>query len=157
MDKYDTTEIYQDRIELAKLIRTICHLQDDDKQYVMAAVETNKQVYMFYQAPYQSNADYLEKFKAHLKLSKSHNGSVGYHPELAEVSVQEKYNITSDTANEYQKIEANINSRERYLTCMFLSVAENLRYKQIKTELKNTHNGQGWVPSRPPGIHKTDK
>ena len=36
------------------MIRTICHLQDDNKQDVMAAVETDKQVYMFYRGPYQS-------------------------------------------------------------------------------------------------------
>ena len=72
----------------------------------MAAVETDKQVYMVYQAPYHSNADYMEAFKAHIKLTEAHNISVGYHPGLAAVALQEKYNISSDTANEDQKIEA---------------------------------------------------
>ena len=45
----------------------------------MAAVETNKQVYMFYQVPYQSNADYLKALKAHIKLGEAHNVVVGYH------------------------------------------------------------------------------
>ena len=31
IDKYDAIETYQDGIELDKLIRTICHLQDDEK------------------------------------------------------------------------------------------------------------------------------
>ena len=48
----------------------------------------------------------MESLKAHLKLSQSRNGSVGYHPGLAAVALQEKYNISSDTANEDQKIEA---------------------------------------------------
>ena len=43
----------------------------------MSAAETNKQVHFFYQAPYQSNADYQEIFKAHLKLSEGYSGDVG--------------------------------------------------------------------------------
>ena len=54
----------------------------------MAAVENNKQVYLSYQSPYYSNADYLEDFKAHLKLSKSHNGALLYHLVLAAVAPQ---------------------------------------------------------------------
>ena len=59
MDKYENTEIYQYGIEIAKLIRTICHLQDGNKQDVMDEVKTDKQVFMFYQAPYHSNEYYL--------------------------------------------------------------------------------------------------
>ena len=43
----------------------------------MAAVENNKQVYLFYQAFHQSNMDYMEAFKSDLKLSEAHNGAVG--------------------------------------------------------------------------------
>ena len=53
MDKYDAIETDQDGIKLSNPIRNICHLQDYNKQDLMAAVETNKQGYMFYQAPYQ--------------------------------------------------------------------------------------------------------
>ena len=42
MGKYDIIKIDKDGIEISKLIRTICHLQDDDKQDIMSAVETNK-------------------------------------------------------------------------------------------------------------------
>ena len=68
-DTYDLIEIDQDGIDLSNLIRNIFHLQGDDKQDVMDAVESYKQVYMFYRAPYQSNVVYLESFKAHLKVS----------------------------------------------------------------------------------------
>ena len=47
MDKYNIIEMYQEEIEIAKLIWTICHLQDDDKQDVMDVVEIDKQVYLF--------------------------------------------------------------------------------------------------------------
>ena len=53
MDKYNAIEMDQDGIELAKLIRTICQLKDEYKQYAMDAVETDKQLYLFYHAPYQ--------------------------------------------------------------------------------------------------------
>ena len=53
MDTYDAIKIDQDGIELANPFQTIYHPQDDDIQGIMAVVETNKQVYMFYQAPYQ--------------------------------------------------------------------------------------------------------
>ena len=77
----------------------------------MAAVETNKQVYMFYQVPYQSNADYLKALKAHIKLSEAHNVVVGYHWVLAATALKEKHNITSNTLNKYKKIDVNIKSR----------------------------------------------
>ena len=53
MDTYDVVEMDQDRIEISKVICTIYHLQDDDKQDVMESVETDKQLYLLYQAPYQ--------------------------------------------------------------------------------------------------------
>ena len=43
---------------------------------------------MLYQSTYQSNADYLESFKAHIKVSEAHNGAVGYHTLLAAVALQ---------------------------------------------------------------------
>ena len=85
MDTYDAIETDQDSIEPAKLIRDIYHLHDDDKQDGMDKVETNKQVYLFYKAPYQSNADNLTSLKAHIKLIKSHNGAVVYHLLLAAI------------------------------------------------------------------------
>ena len=104
MDKYDAIETYQCRIEISNLIQTICHLQDDNKQEVVAAVETNKQAYMFDKSPYQPNVGSLEAFKAHLKVSEAQNGVVGYHPGLAEIKLQERHNITRNTASEDQKI-----------------------------------------------------
>ena len=42
MYTYNTIRIDQNGIEIAKLIRSVCHLQDNEKQDVMASVETNK-------------------------------------------------------------------------------------------------------------------
>ena len=54
----------------------------------MDAVESDKKVYLFYQAPYQSNMDYLGAFKDNLKVNKAYNGEVVYHPRLAVIELQ---------------------------------------------------------------------
>ena len=53
MYTYYSIKTDEDRIELDKLIQTIFHLYNDNKRYVMATVETDKQVYLLYQHPYQ--------------------------------------------------------------------------------------------------------
>ena len=65
-----------------------------------AAVETYKQVYLFYQAPYQSNAEYLAAFKTHLKLSNDCIGDVGYYPGLVAAALLKKHSITKDSESE---------------------------------------------------------
>ena len=62
----------------------------------------------------------MEALNVNIKVSKAHNGAVGYHPGLAAIILQEKQNITSDTANKDHNIEANTKDMERYLPCMFL-------------------------------------
>ena len=79
-DTYDAIEIDHDGIELAKLIQTICHLQDHNKKDIMDTVETNNQMYLFYHPYYESKSDCTEAFKARIKVRKSQNGEVGYHP-----------------------------------------------------------------------------
>ena len=59
--------------------------------------------------------------KAHLKLSEAHNVAMGYHTGLSAIALQEKHNITSNTTNDEQNIEAKIKARERRLMCMFIS------------------------------------
>ena len=82
--------------------------------------------------------DYLEALKANFKVSKEKNGAVVCHLLLSDIALQEKHNTTIDTANEDHKIEADIKSRERYLTCMFLSRSDKLRYNQLNIDLKPT-------------------
>ena len=42
INTYDIIETYQDGMELANMIWNICNLYDDNKQYTMAAVETDE-------------------------------------------------------------------------------------------------------------------
>ena len=78
----------------------------------MSVVETDKPLYLLYQAPSLSNADYLDHFKAHLKVSDTHNGDVVYHTGLTAEAPPEKHNITGDDASEEQNIKANIKARD---------------------------------------------
>ena len=98
MDTYYITRTDQDEIELAKMIWNICPLQDDEKEEIMSVVETNMQVYLLYQAPYNSNEYYLEAFKAHLKVREVHKVAVVYNPGLEEFTIQENNYTTSNTA-----------------------------------------------------------
>ena len=68
MNKYYAMKTDQHGIYLANIIWTLYHLHDDDKQNIMAAVETDNPIYIFYQYPYKSKTDYLEAFKSHLKV-----------------------------------------------------------------------------------------
>ena len=49
MDTCNIIDTDQEIIELENIIQTVCHLQDNNKQDVMETVETEKQVYLFYQ------------------------------------------------------------------------------------------------------------
>ena len=73
MDNYDTVETNQDIIDLAKIIFSVYNLQYYNKQYVVAATEAYKQVYLLYKSTYQSNTDQLESCKSHIKGSEANN------------------------------------------------------------------------------------
>ena len=59
VNRYDCWNDH-DSIELVNLFQRVYLLKCDNNQDIMVAVETNKQVYMFYQAPYHYNTDYQE-------------------------------------------------------------------------------------------------
>ena len=93
----------------------------------MDTFKSDKKVYMFYQAPYQSNADYLKAFKAHLKESEAHNGAVVFHPVLAVISLQKNIISPAKSANKECNIEMNIKVREIYPTCVLIIGSDKLR------------------------------
>ena len=64
-------------------------------------------------APYQSNADYLEAFKEYLKVTKSHNGTVGLHPGLSSVALkEEKYHQKRHKQQGKNQAQRNISTRQ---------------------------------------------
>ena len=83
--------------------------------------------------------DYLEAFKSHIKVKESHDETVKCHPVLAVSALLDKHNITSEVTNKDQKIEGEIKAKEKYLTCLFLSLVDKLMYAQLKAEPKNNY------------------
>ena len=51
MDTFNIIKTNKDGVDISKLIWTICHQQDGDKQDFMVGVETYKQVYLFLSVP----------------------------------------------------------------------------------------------------------
>ena len=80
----------------------------------MAAVETNIKVYLFYQALYQYNTNYMEAFKDHLRVSEASNEAMGYHIGLSTAALLDKHNINRLYAIKVQKTEANLKAREMF-------------------------------------------
>ena len=51
MDTYDKIDTEKYVIDIVNLIHIILQLHDNANQYIIAALETDKQVYLFYHAP----------------------------------------------------------------------------------------------------------
>ena len=82
---------------------------------------------------------YIEAFREHIKVRDTHNEDVGNHPVLASVALLERHNI-----NGYVKIITIIpspTSRQGVYdwNSLFLSGADNLGYKKLKTKLNNNY------------------
>ena len=90
MQNYEATETNKYGFFLAKFIRSVWHLQDNDKKDAVTVVETEKQAYLLYQAPYHSNIDYLEAFKSHLNIIEAHSGDIEYNLVLYEATLMNK-------------------------------------------------------------------
>ena len=135
MDTYVIIETDKDGIDITKLIWNICNLQDDEKLDAMAAVETEKQVYMFYQALYQSNSDDMEAFKEHLKWSESHNEAVWYHLILSAIAIQKnKYHqiLLTWGPEDWGRYQGQRNIPDAHVT-------KWSRQFQVQSELKNKY------------------
>ena len=154
MDNHESVKINQDCIQQANIVCGVFHLQENYNQYVIAAVEIDKQVYFFSQHPYQYNADCIEAFKAHLKVRKDHNDSLVYNPGLVADAVLEIHKITKDAASEEKRINFNIKSKEIFLTCLFLIGANHIIKKQLNNELKFYIMVINGYPQELPGVMK---
>jgi len=129
MSVYSTIESNQDGIELLKLIQIMCHQHDESKHGNTVIVNLDKRAFLYYQHPNQTNTDYLAKFKAIIKGNETYNG--GEHPGLWDIILNEE-RVDLKSSNQTQCKEATKKPKEQYLVCLFISVADNTRYKQLK-------------------------
>ena len=81
--------------------------------------------------------DYLAEFKSIQKVIETHEGSIGKHKGLIKQKCSDfGFNPAPDPL-EIKKVTVEV--KKEYLTCLFISGADNTLYKQLKNELENDH------------------
>ena len=139
-------EVYQsrDQIGLLALIRDVAHDHTEDKNEVMACVESDLALYTCAQGPKQTNLDYAKHFRAQVKTVMAHGGQPWSHPALAKLvraDVREElYGAKAETQLENDELEklreeATARANEQYLACLFIALADTGRYSELKQEL----------------------
>ena len=122
---------------MLKLIRGICHLRDDAKEGVIAMVQSDKRLFIFFQRTNQKNSEYLKEFKALVEVIETYDGQVGEHPGLMKMSLTE-VSLDVGTASDDKKTSAKKKGKDKYIACLFLVGADNVRYRQLKIDLDNS-------------------
>ena len=88
--------------------------------------------------------DFLRLFKAQVDTINAHGGQAGLHPglvmdhyeEMVAAHTKAEKDLSNDERLELQTL-ARKSSCEEYLACLFIRVADNDRYKGLKTTLDN--------------------
>ena len=137
MPGFEAAATAMDGITLLGLFRSVCHQHDDTKQGTMTVVQTDKRAFLYYQKPSQSNVDYLAEFKLIQKVIETYEGSIGEHKGFIKQKCSDLGFGPAPDPLEIKK--ATVEVKKEYLTCLFISGADNTRYKQLKNELENNH------------------
>lgn len=115
----------------------------------MTIVESDVKLSTTVQERNQDLDDCYKVFKAQVDMIKVHGGNAGYHPvvyQLHLAALRKKKNIADDvwdtTLAEDKKpvtAEALKTSKQAYLACLFLLMADNKRYSKVKATLDNNY------------------
>ena len=143
-------DVYQERdpITLLALIRDVAHDHTEDKNEVMACVESDLALYTCAQGPKQTNLDYAKHFRAQVKTVMAHGGQPWSHPSLAKLLGadirKEMYGSKPEGELEDEELElvrkeATAKANEKYLACLFIALADAGRYSELKQELCNAY------------------
>ena len=89
------------------------------------------------------NTEYLDHFKACVDVIKAYGGKPGAHPELIkdvlpEIPGVDMSTCPSGATDDQAKTARNI-SHERYLSCLFISGAYNVRYRATRRYFHNEY------------------
>ena len=110
----------------------------DHQQSTCALEQAKHRVSTYYQAHDVTNTEYMEHFKALVRVVETYGGAYGREPGLvAELFVQGMKPEDVDTADCAATIKAKEVCRECYLSCMLLRGTDNSRYFQLKVDLSN--------------------
>ena len=134
----------KDVVGLLKLIRDVTHKHDETQQGTMALVESDMHLYLTHMKSDEDPNDFMEIFKTMAETINVHGGQAGLHPRLLS---EHKVRILAEQG----KVEKDLNPDERealaraamdasceeYLSCLFIRVSDNTRFKGLKEALDN--------------------
>ena len=147
--KWTAAEEEQDVIALLLMVRDITHNKKERKESVMTIVESDVELYTTVQEKDQDLDDYYKVFRAQVDTIDAHGGNAGYHPvvyQLHLAALRKKKEISDDaweTASQDDKkavtAEALKTSKQAYLACLFLLMADDERYSDVKATLDDNY------------------
>ena len=138
-DLWTVTFAKRDVIGLPKMIRDVAHAHDDTIQGTMAIVASDMTLYTTYMSKSETPAAFCCMFQANMDTINAHGGSAGRHPKLfndhvARLMSERSLDPESDDTEGLQKviIDAERQSCDEYLACLFILVADGGRYQGLK-------------------------
>ena len=148
-------------IELLKAVRSIAHKHDEVKGGVMNHVEQDICLYVHsFQRDHKSIMDYYKKFNAQCDVIDVHGGKAGYHPGLYNKYLDEiKDNVARGISTlitlDEMKTKAMETSCEEYKASLFMRLANENRFKDLKNQLDdmNLFNREAYPKTMDQALH----
>ena len=117
-------------------------------QGTMVLVSSHSDLYTTVQEKCESLEDYYKAFIARKNTVNTHGAEAGRHKELyrsarekimTEMKVDEIYmsNVNNRAVANKIDLEASTKSREQFLACLFILMADKVEYKQVKDLFNN--------------------
>ena len=135
-----------DVIALTKMIHDVAHAHDDTTQGTMAIVASDMTLYTTYMSKSETPASFCCTFQANVDTINTHGGSAGRHPKLfdehvARLMSERGLDPDSDDVDELKKVirDAERQSFDMYLACLFILLADGGRYQGLKQALDNQY------------------
>ena len=144
MSDYQGASLYNNGVELLKIIRSVCFNFASQKYLPQAVHEAKRRFYLQSQGKYMNAQDYLEQFTNHVDVLTHVGAVIGPDTTIVESlagidSTTKKLNTITDV----HRAEA----RELYLAVSFLLGADRARYGKLIEDLENNFlQGQHLFP-----------
>ena len=131
------------------MIRDITHNKKERKESAMTIVESNVELYLIGQDPGESLDEYYKFFLAQVDTIDAHGGNAGYHSTIytapKEATLQKKgktreeYDAMDEESREAIQREVIKAAKEAYLACLFILLADDRRYGDVKRALADNY------------------
>ena len=144
LSTWSTINLEKDVVGLLKLIRDVTHKHDETQQGTMALVESDMRLYLTHMKPDEDPNDFMEIFKTMAETINVHGGQAGLHPRLLEEHKERLLKEMGRSESDLNSGETDAlgvaavdASCEEYLSCLFIRVSDNTRFKGLKEALDN--------------------